>query len=431
MKAEGACPYCHKLISPNSAFCVNCGRDLRFYGKPTGSIEETQPEPKRKSIVINCTYCQKSSPEGSNYCVHCGKELRPDVIKETLKSSPSKKISSIFNILVFLAAIASIVGFIYFYVENKINTPADKNPKHEEIVGNLYRNTKYQFRIKFPEEWEIKNGDGPNILIKATSGEGTSISIYVKDLGIELGDITDLISLDEWANSINENFPSAKIISKKEIYIDNRKAYFVQYSMNYKALDREIDGICYNVSLINKNYSYAITASSQESKFESNKHILDASVRTFVIEEYGTNVNSEDQESTFQSDKSSVKKEKKFNKPNSSKELEENSNMISITLGPDTIRIYEQWSITITVRNEGLKDWSNFPEIKGLKKKGTNTKTSFGVINGQIASSQSVSMTYLATKTGSLVIYPFQIKINEAVISSPGKSILVLQPNNK
>jgi BatD DUF11 like domain len=275
---------------------------------------------------VKCIHCQKTSPQGSNFCVHCGRELEVTsiVVNKNVtdelappKESYTRKLCSIFNILVFIAAIASIGGFIYFYVENKISTPADKNPIYEEIIGNLYRNTKYQFRIKFPEEWEIKKGDGPNILVKATSSEGSSINIYVKDLGIELDDITDLISLDEWANSVNEKFPSAKIIAKKEIYIDNRKAYFVQYSMNYKVLDRETDGVCYNVSLINKNYNYAITAGSKESKFESDKQILDASVGTFVIEEYGTNISSEDQGNTFQSDKSPVKKEKEFDKPNS------------------------------------------------------------------------------------------------------------------
>ena len=58
-----------------------------------------------------------------------------------------KKLSSVFNIIVLGAAIASIFGFIYFYVVNKVNTPADKDSVHEEILGNLYRNTKYKFRI--------------------------------------------------------------------------------------------------------------------------------------------------------------------------------------------------------------------------------------------------------------------------------------------
>lgn len=271
-------------------------------------------------MSVNCIYCQKTSPEGSNFCVHCGKEIKASIISEqedqisqveTTQSSTTKKLFSVFNILILLAAIASIIGFIYFYVENKISTPANKDSINEEIVGNLYRNTKYKFRIKFPESWQIKKGDGPNILVKATSGEGSSINIYVKDLGIELGDIDDLITIDEWANSIGEKFPSAKIISKKEIHIDNKKAYFVQYSVNYKALDHESDMILYNVGLVNKNFNYIITAGSEESKFGNEKLILDQSVRTFAIEEYGTNISSEDQSSKFQSDNAPINTDKK------------------------------------------------------------------------------------------------------------------------
>lgn len=310
MKTEESCPYCNKHIPLNSAFCVNCGQDLRFYEKPVSQIEQAQPDKEETSVFVNCSYCQKASPEGSKFCVYCGREVH-STVKDEVINSATKKISSVFNILLFLAAIASIGGFIYFYVENKISTPADKNPLNEEIVGNLYRNTKYQFRIKFPESWDIKKGDGPNILVKAASGEGSSINIYVKDSGIELGDIDDLMSLEEWANSIIEKFPSAKIISQKELYIDNRKAYFVQYSVNYKTLDNEMDGIFYNVGFINKNYTYVITAGSEESKFEDEKEMLDQSVRTFVIEEYGTNISSQGKNPNFQSDNVIIKKEKK------------------------------------------------------------------------------------------------------------------------
>jgi hypothetical protein len=320
MKIEGTCPYCNIQVSPNSAFCINCGRDLRPYGKTPSAEEKAQVESAQNNVVLNCVYCQKASPQGSKFCVHCGKELKAiqaivgkDLTEDfpTSKVSHARKLSSLFNILILLAAIASIAGFMYFYVENKISTPADKSPINEEIIGNLYRNTKYQFRIKFPELWEIKKGDGPNILVKAANGEGSSINIYVKDLGAALGDIDHLISIDEWANSIKEKFPSAKIISKKETYFDNRKAYFVQYSINYKALDKEADMIFYNVSLTNKNFTYVITAGSEEGKFESEKEILDQSVGTFVIEGYGTNINSQDQNFNFQSDKAPVKKEKK------------------------------------------------------------------------------------------------------------------------
>ncbi|MEX2234694.1 MAG: PsbP-related protein [Cyclobacteriaceae bacterium] len=312
------CPYCSKSIPPESIFCVHCGGDLRFYKKNLGAEEKIQSEREQESSIVNCTYCQKTSSEGLNFCVHCGKEIKTAITPkieeykyqvETTQSSPTKKLSSIFNMLILLVATASIGGFIYFYIENKLSTPADKNPINEEIVDNLYRNTKYQFRIKFPESWEIKKGDGPNILVKASNGEGSSINIYVKDLGIELGDIDELISIEEWASSVAEKFPTAKVLSKKEVHLDNRKAYFIQYAVNYKALDLEADMIFYNVSLVNKNFTYAITAGSEESRFQDIKQILDQSVRTFVIEDYGTDIDPSDNNSTFQSDNAPVAKE--------------------------------------------------------------------------------------------------------------------------
>ena len=39
---------------------------------------------------------------------------------------------------------------------------------------NLYRNDEYQFRIKFPVGWEIKDGDGKRIIIKAVDSKSVS-----------------------------------------------------------------------------------------------------------------------------------------------------------------------------------------------------------------------------------------------------------------
>lgn len=195
-----------------------------------------------------------------------------------------KRLSPVFNILILITAIASIYGFIHFYVISKVNTSADKDSVNEEILANLYRNTKYKFRIKFPESWKIENGDGRNILVKASNTNGSSINIYVKDIGIPFGDINQLMTLDEWANTTTEKFSTARIISKKEIHLDNKKAYFIQYTVNYKTLDQEVDMILNQISLINKNFTYTLTASSGKDEYEIDKETLDQSIRTFVIE---------------------------------------------------------------------------------------------------------------------------------------------------
>jgi hypothetical protein len=46
---------------------------------------------------------------------------------------------------------------------------------------------------------------------------------------------------------------------------------------------------------------------------------------------------------------------------------------IQITLGPDEIGENQAWTITVTVNNDRLKSYENFPDIEGFRKRGTST----------------------------------------------------------
>jgi ABC-type transport system involved in multi-copper enzyme maturation permease subunit len=245
------CPHCKNSISPNSYFCIHCGGDIR------NSNSSTQ--------------------------IHSSGKFSDD---DSLKSNQKNLLPILFNILVFIAAISCIIAFIYSHVANKIASTADKSSTHDEILGNLYRNTKYQFRIKFPLDWKIDKGDGPNILVKAISTEGSNINIYVKDLGIPLGSINELFTLDEWATSVTEKFPAADILEVKTLRIDNREAFYVKYSLNYQTLDQELDMTMYSVAVTNRNFLYAITAGARSRFFSDEEVTLNESVRTFVLEDY-------------------------------------------------------------------------------------------------------------------------------------------------
>jgi hypothetical protein len=109
-----------------------------------------------------------------------------------------------------------------------------------------------------------------------------------------------------------------------------------------------------------------------------------------------------------------------------SPKLNENTSAATIKLGKDTIYFNQPWEIVILVRNGTLRNFDRFPEIEGLRKKGTSTKSNTDIIKGQIISWQSIAMVYTPIKTGSLIIPPFQIKINDEFVSSPGKSVTVL-----
>jgi hypothetical protein len=100
----------------------------------------------------------------------------------------------------------------------------------------------------------------------------------------------------------------------------------------------------------------------------------------------------------------------------------------TIQLGPDEIGENQAWTITVTVQNDQLRSFDNFPEINGFRKRGTSTQSSTSIINGQISSSQSVVMTYSPTKQGTFTLPPFTMKVNDKKISSSGKRIKVGAP---
>jgi hypothetical protein len=100
-------------------------------------------------------------------------------------------------------------------------------------------------------------------------------------------------------------------------------------------------------------------------------------------------------------------------------------NNIQIALGPDEIGENQAWTITITVNNDRLKSYENFPDIEGFRKRGTSNQSQTSIINGQMTSSQSVVMTYTPTKQGSFTLPSFKMKVNDQIISVNGKKIKV------
>ena len=170
----------------------------------------------------------------------------------------------------------------------------DKSSEYSEQIGNLYRNTKYKFRIKFPEGWDINPGDGPNIIQKAVNGNNT-ISVMVREIPAEYSDktatIKDAMSLAEFKNSFSnkefqENFPGSELLDYGETKLDNKITYWVKYSAPYSAMDINVEGIILQYQLLHKNIAYFITAGALSSEFDAMESELKRSIATFVIEDY-------------------------------------------------------------------------------------------------------------------------------------------------
>lgn len=100
----------------------------------------------------------------------------------------------------------------------------------------------------------------------------------------------------------------------------------------------------------------------------------------------------------------------------------------SISLGPSKIGENQAWTITITVKNERLKKYDDFPDIEGFRKRGTSSSSNTQIINGQISSSQSITMTYIPTRQGTFKVRGFSMQINGKQASSDGTTVKVGPP---
>lgn len=101
---------------------------------------------------------------------------------------------------------------------------------------------------------------------------------------------------------------------------------------------------------------------------------------------------------------------------------------VQILLGPEEIGENQAWTITITVNNDRLRSYDNFPDIEGFHKRGTSSASQTSIVNGQMSSSQSIIMTYAPTKQGIVNVAPFKMKVNDQLYNVNGRRVKVGPP---
>ena len=98
---------------------------------------------------------------------------------------------------------------------------------------------------------------------------------------------------------------------------------------------------------------------------------------------------------------------------------------VQIELGPDEIGLNETFTIKVTLSNDKIKSYDQFPEIQGFQKQGISQSSSMNIINGQMSSSNSIIQYYKPSRKGQFTLGGFEILINGEAHSSPGKRISV------
>jgi hypothetical protein len=103
---------------------------------------------------------------------------------------------------------------------------------------------------------------------------------------------------------------------------------------------------------------------------------------------------------------------------------------VTIELGPDEIGLNETFSIKVTISNDKIKSYDEFPDITGFQKQGLSQSSSMNVINGQVTSTNSIIQYYKPNRRGAFTIGPFSVKINGNDVSHPGKTVNVVDPRS-
>lgn len=98
---------------------------------------------------------------------------------------------------------------------------------------------------------------------------------------------------------------------------------------------------------------------------------------------------------------------------------------VTVVLGPDQIAINETFTIKVTLSNEKIKSYDQFPEIPGFQKQGISQSSSMNIINGQMSSSNSIIQYYKPARKGQFTLPKFSVLINGQAAASPGKRITV------
>lgn len=101
---------------------------------------------------------------------------------------------------------------------------------------------------------------------------------------------------------------------------------------------------------------------------------------------------------------------------------------VQIELGPAEIGLNETFTIKVTLSNEKIKSYDQFPEIPSFQKQGISQSSSMNLINGQMSSSNSIIQYYKPSRKGDFTLAPFELTINGEAYSSNGKRITVGDP---
>lgn len=298
------CTKCGNKIEEGENFCTNCGTKIEVENKTevtgTKNTKKTNLQKGDLAGVVFGTSLAWALGLGGFIPYAIGIFFGVLIARKMLNDKKGWVQLIFWILLVVMFVIGSVVRSIsseYRYSTLNSSTDVtvldtDKSPETSQVSGNLYRNTKYQFRIKFPEGWNIQPGDGQHIVQKATDGNST-ISIVVQEFnlgGETISSIKDTGSVEEFIDmsiqGAKQKFSDIKVINSGETKIDNEPAYWVEYSASSHILEDTLNTTHLVYFLAKDTVMYTISAGTASNEYTKVKPSFMQSVGSFVLEKY-------------------------------------------------------------------------------------------------------------------------------------------------
>ena len=101
---------------------------------------------------------------------------------------------------------------------------------------------------------------------------------------------------------------------------------------------------------------------------------------------------------------------------------------VSFRFGKTKIGSNQVFTITLSIENEYLKSYSDFPQIKGFKKMGTSSSTNTSIINGKMTVVSSITQNYYPGTEGKYRLKDFTMEVNGKPYKAKGTEIEVGPP---
>jgi hypothetical protein len=155
---------------------------------------------------------------------------------------------------------------------------SEKNSTKQNFAMKLYENTKYNFSIEIPKEFDYVSPKSPNIIMSAVDES------HIANINILVRTIDEQITAEEFNNLVAEdpqslNLPG-EIIDRGIINTQNNKAAYVLCMLKGKSSDILLQ----QFYIFNKNIMFAISYVAPKKYFDNCKKSYYESIKTFNVE---------------------------------------------------------------------------------------------------------------------------------------------------